>query len=94
MKAARLHAYGAVDAVTLDEIAAPHMGDHDVLVRVTAASVNPLDVKLIGGGLAGYFPLGFPYVLGTDLSGTIERVGASVTGWRVGDRVIGRADPV
>ncbi|HVJ31549.1 MAG TPA: NADP-dependent oxidoreductase [Terriglobia bacterium] len=94
MKAARLHAYGAVDAVTLDEIASPQMGDQDVLIRVAAASVNPLDVKLTSGVLADYFPLGFPYVLGSDLAGTIERVGTSVAGWQIGDRVIGRADPV
>lgn len=94
MKAARLHAYGTVEAVTIDDIAPPQMGDHDVLIRVTAASINPLDVKLIGGGLDGYFPLGFPYALGSDLAGSIERVGSSVAGWQVGDRVIGRADPV
>jgi len=94
MKAARLHAYGAVDRVTLDEIASPQMGDHEVLVRITAASVNPLDVKLTSGVLADYFPLSFPYVLGSDLAGTIERVGSGVSGWQIGDRVIGRADPV
>lgn len=94
MKAARLHAYGTVEAVTLDEIASPQMSDHDVLVRITAASVNPLDVKLTSGVLADYFPLSFPYVLGSDLAGTIERVGSGVSGWQIGDRVIGRADPV
>jgi NADPH:quinone reductase-like Zn-dependent oxidoreductase len=94
MRAVRLHAYGAVDAVTLDEIAPPEMGDHEVLVRIAAASVNPLDVKLTSGILAEYFPLNFPYVLGSDLAGMVERVGSGVSGWQVGDRVIGRSDPV
>jgi len=94
MMAARLHAYGDLNMVKMEEVVVPPLGARDVLIRVAAASVNPLDVKLVGGSLAGYFPLTFPYVLGTDLAGTIEQVGAAVSGWKAGDKVIGRADPV
>lgn len=94
MKAALLQAYGAPASATLEEMAPPLIGDHDVLVRVVAASINPLDVKLTTGQVVDYFPLHFPYVLGTDIAGIIERVGIAVSAWRPGDRVIGRADPV
>ena len=45
------------------------------------------------GVMQGFFPLGFPYTLGTDLAGTVERVGSDVAGWRVGDKVVARVEP-
>lgn len=91
MKAARLSGYDA--APTLEEIPVPEIGPDEVLVRVEAASLNPMDNKLHTGVLHGMFPLGFPYTLGTDLAGTVERVGTDVTGWGEGDRVLARTDP-
>ncbi|TSD85165.1 NADP-dependent oxidoreductase [Mycobacterium sp. KBS0706] len=94
MKAARIHAYGDLGNAAVEEVPVPEVGPDEVLIRVAAASVNPLDVKLIGGGLDTYFPLAFPYALGTDLAGTVERAGPLAARWRPGDRVIARADPV
>lgn len=91
MKAARIHGYDA--APVLEEVATPAIGASDVLVRVAGASLNPLDVKLQQGSMAHFFPLTFPYTVGTDLSGTIEEVGADVTGWSRGDRIVARVDP-
>lgn len=91
MKAARLHGYDA--APVLEDIPVPDIGPGEVLVRVAAASLNPLDVKLQKGWMHQFFPLDFPYTLGTDLAGTVERVGTGVTGWRTGDKVVARADP-
>jgi NADPH:quinone reductase-like Zn-dependent oxidoreductase len=91
MKAIRIGGYGAAPAV--DAVAMPAIGPEDVLVRIAAASLNPLDVKLLGGVMHAVFPLTFPYTAGTDLSGTVERVGTDVTRWREGDRVIARLDP-
>lgn len=91
MRAVRIHQYGPSPA--LEEVQMPEAGADEVLVRVTAASLNPLDVQLCSGAMHGFFPLGFPYTLGTDLAGTVERAGASATPWRSGDQVVARLDP-
>ena len=92
IKAARIHAYG--DDPVVEDAPVPRPGPGEVLVRVAAASLNPLDVQVQRGEAHGYFPVGaFPYVLGTDLAGTIERTGPGVTGWSPGDRVVARLDP-
>src|SRR3546814_2045703 len=75
-----------------EEIAKPVAGAGEVLVRVKAASLNPLDVKLQRGYMEQFFPLQFPYTLGTDLAGRVEKIGPDVLGWSIGDRVIARTD--
>src|SRR3546814_8629451 len=91
MKAIRISDYNA--APSLEEIAKPVAGAGEVLVRVKAASLNPLDVKLQRGYMEQFFPLQFPYTLGTDLAGRVEEIGPDVLGWSIGDRVIARTDP-
>ncbi|WP_225767715.1 NADP-dependent oxidoreductase [Inquilinus sp. Marseille-Q2685] len=91
MKAARITGYNAVPM--LEDIAVPTPGAGEVLVRVTAASINPLDVKLQRGYMHQFFPLVFPYTLGTDLAGEIEQVGPQVEEWRPGDKIVARTDP-
>ncbi len=91
MKAVRIHQYGAPPS--LEEVQVPDIGPDEVLVRLEAASLNPLDVQLHGGRMHGFFPLSFPYTLGTDLAGSVERAGSSATRWRRGDRVVARTDP-
>ena len=93
MKAIRIHEYGGMERVVVDEIPTPEIADDEVLIRVAAASVNPLDLKLIGGLIDAYFPLTMPYAVGTDLSGTVVRVGALAQIWKPGDRVIARLEP-
>jgi NADPH:quinone reductase-like Zn-dependent oxidoreductase len=93
MKALRFHNYGEIDSVVLEEIPVPEAGLNEVVVQVDAASVNPLDVKLISGNLHAYFPLNMPYSLGTDLSGTVVSVGPLAVRWKKGDRVIARLEP-
>ncbi|WP_018899479.1 NADP-dependent oxidoreductase [Rhizobium sp. 2MFCol3.1] len=75
------------------EIAAPVPDEGEVLVRVVAASLNPLDVKLQSGLAHDYFPLNFPSAMGTDLSGIIEKTGSLTSRWRAGDKVIARLNP-
>ena len=91
MKAARIHGYNTQPAI--EEAATPSIGATEVLVRVAAAALNPLDVKMQQGLMHGFFPLDFPYTIGTDLAGTVEQVGPDVTGWRVGDLMVTRTDP-
>lgn len=91
MQAVRIHAYRV--APTLEDVPVPEVGPEDVLVRVGAAALNPLDGALQAGAMERVFPLTFPYTMGTDLAGTVEQVGASVTAWRAGDEVIARPSP-
>ena len=100
MKAARIHEYGAPPV--LEEAQIPDIGPDEVLVRVAAAALNPLDVQLRSGKMHGFFPLDFPYTLGTDLAGTVEQAGRQADRWRRGDqaepwrrgdKVVARLDP-
>jgi NADPH:quinone reductase-like Zn-dependent oxidoreductase len=91
MKAARISAYTAQPVV--EDAAKPTIGAGEVLVRVAAAGLNPLDGKIQQGFMNDFFPVAFPYTLGTDLAGTIEDIGADVTGWSIGDRIVARTDP-
>jgi len=91
MRAVRIKDYNA--ALGLEEIPVPKVGPDEVLVRVKAASLNPLDVKLHSGAMHGYFPLPFPYTLGTDLAGTVEMPGSSNGRFKQGDKVVARLDP-
>ncbi len=75
MKAARIHGYKAAPIV--EDAPTPAVGPGDVLVRVAAAALNPLDTKIQMGFMHDFFPVGFPYTLGTDLAGTIEQVGSN-----------------
>lgn len=91
MKAIRITDYEAAPA--LEDIAKPKPESGQVLVRVRAASLNPLDFKLQRGYMDQFFPLTFPYTLGTDLAGEIKQVGTDVEGWAVGDQIAARTDP-
>jgi NADPH2:quinone reductase len=89
MKAATLHRYGDPDVLELEDIARPEPAAGEVLVRVEAAGINPVDVKTRRGqGIAGRLK-GFPVILGWDVAGVVEALGAGVTEFAVGDRVYG-----
>lgn len=94
MKAVRLHAYGDLTNVKIEDIARPELGPNEVLIRVVSASVNPLDIKLIKGILHDFFPLSFPYTMGSDFTGIVEQSGPLAARWRPGDKVIARANPI
>jgi NADPH:quinone reductase-like Zn-dependent oxidoreductase len=92
MKAALIDRYGANDQVRVADIGVPPTGPNDLLVRVHAASVNPLDVKTRDGKLKMLLKYRFPLVLGNDLSGVVAEVGAQVTRFRKDDAVYARLD--
>jgi len=81
------------DTPTLTDIQQPSPGPGEVLIAVAGAATNPLDLKITAGYMHEYFPVQFPYTLGTDVSGTITALGDRVQGWAVGDRVVARLDP-
>ena len=91
MKAIQIDRYG--DSPTLRDVEQPTPGPGEVLVRVAGAATNPLDLKIAAGYVHDFFPVTFPYTLGTDVSGTITAVGGRVEGWAVGDQIVARLDP-
>jgi len=92
MKAVVLHEYGGPEKLKYEEVADPVAGEGQVLVRVAATSVNPIDYKLRSGIFKDFMPLTFPAILGNDFSGIVRAVGAGVSGFAVGDKVMGMAD--
>ncbi len=91
MKAIVLKAYGDVHQLSYEEVEEPRPGSGEVLVRVAAASLNPIDWKLRSGAMRQFMPLEFPTILGYDLAGEVAELGAGVTSFKVGQRVMGVA---
>jgi NADPH:quinone reductase-like Zn-dependent oxidoreductase len=89
MKAVQFHAYGGPDVLRYEDVELPVPAADEVRIRVAATSFNPVDAGIRGGYLREAFPVALPHVPGIDVAGTIDAVGADVTGRRVGARVIG-----
>ncbi len=93
MKTASISVFGGPEVVTLHNLDLSKPGVDEVLVRVEAASVNPLDLKIMAGYMQPVFPVELPYIPGTDFSGIVSSVGERVTHLKPGDRVFGRNTP-
>jgi NADPH:quinone reductase-like Zn-dependent oxidoreductase len=91
MRAVRFHEYGDSTVLQVEDINIPAIGDDQVLVRVVAAATNILDIALREGQMGDAFPGSPPSGQGFDLAGTIIEIGSGVTGFVVGDGVIGWA---
>jgi NADPH:quinone reductase-like Zn-dependent oxidoreductase len=89
MKAVVLKEYGDVDQLELREVPEPKVGAGEVKVRVVGASINPIDWKLRSGAAKGRMPLQLPAILGRDAAGEVVEIGAGVTSFAVGMRVLG-----
>jgi NADPH:quinone reductase-like Zn-dependent oxidoreductase len=87
MKAIRMHAFGGPDVLQLDELPIPTVASDEVLIKVCAASINPVDYKIRAGKFSLAQPNELPKILGRDISGVIERVGKAVTQFRSDDAV-------
>ena len=92
MKAVRVHEYGGPEVLRYEDAPRPEPGAGDVLVRVHAAGVNPVDWKVRAGMAKGFLNYKLPMIPGWDLSGTVEALGAGTTGWKKGDEVYSRPD--
>ncbi|GAA4414251.1 NADP-dependent oxidoreductase [Nibrella viscosa] len=90
MKAVVLTEFGAPDMLVVQDVPTPAIGDNDVLVRVKAAGINPVDVKTRQGkAFANQLKEHQPLILGWDISGEVVEAGASVTTFKPGDAVFG-----
>lgn len=92
MKAIRMHDYGGPHVLRYEDVPRPEAGDGEVLVRVFAAGVNPIDWKIRAGYLKEMVPLPLPWTPGFDFSGVIDKVGKGVADVHVGDEVFGKSD--
>lgn len=90
MRAFVLNRYGGPEATELREVPAPNPGAQEVLVRVHAAGLNPLDFKIRNGMLKVVQRFKFPIVMGNELAGIVEAVGEGVTRFAIGDRIFAR----
>src|SRR6266851_4676498 len=87
MKAIRIHNYGGPEALQYEDAPRPKPQAGEVLVRVHAAGVNPIDWKVREGHMKDFWPHKFPLILGWDLSGVVEEIGAGVSRFKKGDEV-------
>ena len=87
MKAAVIEGYGAADRFEVREVEKPAPGPGQLLVRVRAVSVNPLDWKMRSGRMRWMKPARFPLILGYDVAGEVEAIGAEVSHFAPGDAV-------
>ncbi|MFC4764313.1 NADP-dependent oxidoreductase [Dyella koreensis] len=91
MKAIQMHEYGPASVLRYEDVQRPVAGSGQVLVRVVAAGVNPVDWKFRAGYLKDMMPLALPWIPGFDFSGTVDAVGPDVEAFAVGDAVFGKS---
>src|ERR1700731_2577240 len=87
MKAIVVHQYGGPEVLKFEEYPDPVAGPGEVLVRVAATSVNPIDYKRRAGLTKAFYPIKFPGLMGADVAGTVVAVGPGVEGFSRGDQV-------
>lgn len=92
MKAIIVHEYGGPEVLKFEDYPDPIPGPGEVLVRVAASSVNPIDYKRRAGLTRDFYPMTFPGLIGVDIAGTVVKIGPDVEGFSVGDQVFAMAD--
>lgn len=92
MKAAVIHEYGGPEVLKYEDYPDPVLQQGEVLVRVAAAGINPIDAYVRAGQTKEWRPIQFPAILGYDLSGTVEKLGPGVIGFSIGNQVLALAD--
>ncbi len=91
MKAILFDDYGPSSVLHYDDASDPIPGKGEALLRVSATSVNPIDVKIRSGAVRDRMPVDMPYVPGVDIAGEVVALGSGVTEFEVGERVMGMA---
>ena len=92
MKAVRIHTYGGLEVLKYEDVPVPQPGTGELLVRIHAAGVNPVDWKVREGYMKDYVTHTLPLILGWDFSGVVEALGSGVTRTLKNDDVYGRPD--
>jgi NADPH:quinone reductase-like Zn-dependent oxidoreductase len=92
MKAIVVHQYGGPEVLKFEEYPDPVPGPGELLVRVAATSINPIDYKRRAGLTKDFYPIKFPGLIGVDIAGTVAKIGPGVEDFSIGDQVFGMAD--
>jgi NADPH:quinone reductase-like Zn-dependent oxidoreductase len=92
MKAVVVHQYGGPEVLKFEDYPDPVPGTGEVLVRVAATSVNPIDYKRRAGLTKDFYPMTFPSLIGVDIAGTVVKIGPGVEDFSAGDQVFAMAD--
>jgi len=92
MRALVIDDFGAPETLSIRMVPQPKAGPGDLLIRVLAAGVNPIDCKIAAGLLQARAPVDLPHVPGRDCAGVVEAIGNGVTGFAPGQMVIAVAD--
>lgn len=93
MKAIRIHEFGGPEVLKYEDAPTPKPANDEVLIKIYASGVNPIDYKIRSGVAQGKFPVKLPLIPGWDVSGEIEEVGSDILNFRKGDEVYSRPDP-
>lgn len=93
MKAITMHEFGGPEVLKQEDVPKPKPQDDEVLIKVYASGVNPVDWKIREGQRKEKFPVHFPLIPGWDVSGVVEETGSQVKNLKQGDEVYGRPDP-
>ena len=91
MKAVVIHEYGGPEVLKYEDVPRPEPKEDQILVRVIAAGVNPVDGLIRSGMFAKYEKAVFPMILGADIAGVVEKAGSEVTKFKAGDPVFAYA---
>jgi NADPH:quinone reductase-like Zn-dependent oxidoreductase len=89
IKAVIIHEYGGPEVLKLEDVPRPEPKENEVLVRVIAAGVNPVDALIRSGNYAKFFGTTLPLIPGYDIAGIVEKAGAKITKLKVGEGVYG-----
>jgi NADPH:quinone reductase-like Zn-dependent oxidoreductase len=90
MRAAVMTGYGKKHRVELRDMPEPQIREDEVLVKIHAASINPVDIKIRKGQMKSLLKYRFPQIMGNDIAGTVVRIGSRVTSFQPGDEVYSR----
>jgi NADPH:quinone reductase-like Zn-dependent oxidoreductase len=91
MQAIRVHRYGGPEQLKLEQIPSPEPQPDEVLVRVHATGVLPVEWKIRRGFFHAFQPAPFPYIPGSTFAGVVEEVGSLVTTWKIGQRELSQS---
>jgi NADPH:quinone reductase-like Zn-dependent oxidoreductase len=93
MRAIVIYEFGGPEVLKLEDVPRPKPAADEVLIKIYATGVNPIDWKIREGARKDKFPTDFPLILGWDVSGVIEETGNDIKNFKKGDEVYSRPDP-
>ncbi len=94
MKAIVIDQYGSVEELKERQVLKPVVKNNEVLIRILATSINPVDWKIRKGDLQEQLGFSFPIILGLDVAGVIEEIGEEVECFKIGDKVFTKPENI